>query len=52
MAAPIAERLRPIVAAMLGPDPQVRVRMWDGSALGPDDSAATLVNRLTIRQPV
>ena len=46
--ATVAERLRPLVVAMLGSEPQIRIRMWDGSALGPDGSAATL----TVRSPV
>jgi cyclopropane-fatty-acyl-phospholipid synthase len=34
-----------LIADVLGGDPPVRVETWDGSALGPDDAAATLILR-------
>jgi cyclopropane-fatty-acyl-phospholipid synthase len=40
--APVAERLRPLVAALLGDDPPVRVEFWDGSGLGPPDGPGTI----------
>jgi cyclopropane-fatty-acyl-phospholipid synthase len=40
-----AETLAPIVRALLGAHPPVRIELWDGSALGPRDGAGTL--RLT-----
>src|SRR5437764_10018230 len=43
----VADRMRPLVEAMLGPRLPVTMRMWDGSTLGPPetDSAATIVVR-------
>src|SRR3954469_4553489 len=43
----VAERMRPLVQAMLGNRLPVTMRMWDGSTLGPpeSDSAATIVVR-------
>jgi cyclopropane-fatty-acyl-phospholipid synthase len=35
-----ADVLRPIVAALLGDPPPVRIELWDGSALGPPDGGA------------
>jgi cyclopropane-fatty-acyl-phospholipid synthase len=43
--ASVADRVRPIVAAFLGGDPTIRIECWDGSALGPESSLATLVLR-------
>jgi cyclopropane-fatty-acyl-phospholipid synthase len=43
--AAVAEQLRPIVRGFLGADPPVRIECWDGSALGPPESPATLVVR-------
>ncbi len=37
--------MAPVVRALLGADPPVTVRFWDGSALGPERSAATLLVR-------
>lgn len=44
--APIADRLRPLVEALIGPPP-VRIEFWDGSVLGPDHGAG----RLLVRSP-
>src|SRR3954463_14549506 len=45
--ASVAERMRPLVQAMLGSRLPVTMRMWDGSTLGPPESetAATIVVR-------
>lgn len=41
-----AHVLRPLLVAMLGPDPAVRVELWDGSAFGAGDPIGTIrVNR-------
>ena len=40
-----AERVRPVVDALLGPEPPIRIRTWDGSTIGPDTAAATIVVR-------
>ncbi len=37
-----ASTLAPIVRALLGDPPPVRIELWDGSALGPPDGAGTL----------
>ena len=37
-----ADTLAPIVGALLGDPPPVRIELWDGSALGPADGAGTL----------
>lgn len=43
---PATSAVRPIVRALLGTDdPPVRIELWDGSALGPDDSEAKVVVR-------
>jgi cyclopropane-fatty-acyl-phospholipid synthase len=39
---PVAEELAPIVRALLGPDPHIAVRAWDGSTIGPPDPAVTV----------
>ena len=36
MREPVAQTLRPLVQALLGADPTVAIRFWDGSRLGPD----------------
>ncbi len=43
----VAAQLQPVVRSLLGSDPAVALRFWDGSALGPDPagSPATLVVR-------
>ena len=41
----VAERVRPVVDALLGPEPPIRIRTWDGSTIGPDTSPATIVVR-------
>src|SRR3954469_9681972 len=43
----VAERMRPLVQAILGSRLPATIRMWDGSTLGPpeSESAATLVVR-------
>ena len=38
-----ATAFAPLWRALLGPDLPVRIRYWDGSTDGPDDSAATMV---------
>jgi cyclopropane-fatty-acyl-phospholipid synthase len=38
----VADRLRPLVAALLGDEPPVRVEFWDGSALGSDDGPGAI----------
>jgi cyclopropane-fatty-acyl-phospholipid synthase len=42
-----AEILRPLVDAVLGPNPPVRVELWDGSTLGSPDATVGL----TVRSP-
>ena len=42
---PVADQLAPLVAAILGPQPRLRVEFWDGSTLGPDNAAGTLIVR-------
>jgi cyclopropane-fatty-acyl-phospholipid synthase len=37
-----ADTLAPIVRALLGEPPPVRIELWDGSALGPSNGAGTL----------
>jgi cyclopropane-fatty-acyl-phospholipid synthase len=37
-----AQAVQPLVTALLGPEPPVRVELWDGSAIGPDDPIGTL----------
>jgi cyclopropane-fatty-acyl-phospholipid synthase len=41
-AATVAERLRPLIAALLGDAPPVRVELWDGSGLGAADGPGTI----------
>jgi len=43
----VAHRLRPLLGTLLGPEPAVRVELWDGSAVGPVDPVGTL----TVRGP-
>ncbi len=45
MAATAAEALAPLLHRLLGPDPPVALRCWDGSSLGPADAPCTLVVR-------
>jgi cyclopropane-fatty-acyl-phospholipid synthase len=42
---PVADVLRPLLTSLLGGEPPVAVRCWDGSELGPPDSPATIVLR-------
>jgi len=42
---PVAETLRPLVAAFLGDNPSIAVRCWDDSTIGRADPDATLVLR-------
>ncbi|MET0146458.1 MAG: cyclopropane-fatty-acyl-phospholipid synthase family protein [Ilumatobacteraceae bacterium] len=46
-AVPVAEVVGPVVEALLGPRPPVRVRLWDGGIVGADgpDAIATLYVR-------
>ncbi|HZD66530.1 MAG TPA: cyclopropane-fatty-acyl-phospholipid synthase family protein [Acidimicrobiales bacterium] len=44
-ASPVAAMLAPIAAAVLGAEPPVGLRCWDGSVAGPADARATLVLR-------
>ena len=41
-AATVAGVMRPVVHGLLGGDPGVTIRFWDGSVLGPVQSRATL----------
>jgi cyclopropane-fatty-acyl-phospholipid synthase len=43
--APAAAALRPLLVRLLGPDPDVRVELWDGSAFGRVDASGTLLVR-------
>lgn len=45
--APIAVQLAPMVQALLGSPPPIRVEFWDGSGIGPTDGAGTV----TVRSP-
>jgi cyclopropane-fatty-acyl-phospholipid synthase len=48
MAVPsVAQRTQPLISALLGGEPMVAMRFWDGSTLGPspDQTCATLVVR-------
>src|SRR4051812_48938532 len=45
----VAERLRPLVDRILGSNPPVAIRMWDGSTLGPPEDGADAV--LMVRSP-
>jgi cyclopropane-fatty-acyl-phospholipid synthase len=38
----VAEAVRPLVTSLLGPEPPVRIELWDGSTLGPADSPGTV----------
>jgi len=38
----VADALQPLVAAVLGPRPPVRIELWDGSAVGPVSSPGVL----------
>lgn len=38
----VADELAPLVRAVLGPDPRLAVRAWDGSTIGPPDAAVTI----------
>lgn len=38
----VAEHLRPAVLALLGAEPTIPVRFWDGSSLGPIDTATAV----------
>ncbi len=42
---PVAEELRALAEALLGADPPVGIRFFDGSHLGPTDGPATIVVR-------
>ena len=39
----VAECLRPLLQSLLGPEPSVPFRFWDGSRLGPDTADACVV---------
>ncbi len=41
----VAEGVRPLLASLLGPDPTVPFRFWDGSRLGPETADACVVVR-------
>ena len=41
----VAEEMRPVVHALLGGDPGIAMRFWDGSTLGPADAGATMAVR-------
>jgi cyclopropane-fatty-acyl-phospholipid synthase len=45
MTANVAEKVRPVVDALLGREPSIRIRTWDGSTIGPETSPATIVVR-------
>jgi cyclopropane-fatty-acyl-phospholipid synthase len=38
----VADRLRPLIAALLGDDPPVRIELWDGSGLGAAGGPGTI----------
>jgi cyclopropane-fatty-acyl-phospholipid synthase len=38
----VAKAVRPLVTTLLGPEPPVRIELWDGSTLGPVDSPGTI----------
>jgi cyclopropane-fatty-acyl-phospholipid synthase len=38
----VADAVRPLVTSLLGPEPPVRIELWDGSALGPSDPRGTI----------
>lgn len=38
----VADELAPLVRAVLGPDPRIALRAWDGSSIGPPDAAVTI----------
>jgi cyclopropane-fatty-acyl-phospholipid synthase len=38
----VAERLRPLIRALLGDDPPIQVALWDGSTLGNPDGPGTI----------
>ncbi len=38
----LAHKLRPLLVTLLGPEPAVRVQMWDGSTLGRVDGPGTI----------
>jgi cyclopropane-fatty-acyl-phospholipid synthase len=40
--ASVAERMRPLIAALLGTDPPVRIEFWDGSGVGAVDGPGTI----------
>jgi cyclopropane-fatty-acyl-phospholipid synthase len=40
--ASVADRLRPLITALLGADPPVRIEFWDGSAAGPHQSPGAI----------
>ena len=54
--ASVADRLRPVITTIFGGEPPVRIRAWDGSAIGPSESEGgpTLVvrNRRALRRLV
>lgn len=41
----VADAMRPLLTRLLGPDPLVRVELWDGSAFGRIDGIGTLLVR-------
>jgi cyclopropane-fatty-acyl-phospholipid synthase len=38
----VADAVRPLVTSLLGPEPPVRIELWDGSTLGPSESPGTV----------
>ncbi len=48
---PVAETLAPIVRALLGDPPPVRMEFWDGSALGQSDERRHVAAAITGRLP-
>ncbi|ROO82769.1 cyclopropane-fatty-acyl-phospholipid synthase [Actinocorallia herbida] len=51
MADGVAGRLEPLLVRLLGPEPPVRVRAWDGSETGPKDAPAfVLRDRRALRR--
>ena len=52
MPEPVAETLGPLVRALLGGDPPVAIRFWDGSALGPEvDLTRPSRSAIVVRSP-
>jgi cyclopropane-fatty-acyl-phospholipid synthase len=43
--ATVADLIRPIFRGLLGGDPTIRIRCWDGSSFGPSSQTAVLIRR-------